>query len=82
MFRSYIKRNQGGLLYHHIVPFGKFHRIRGSLPESFPNVKYDAPKELVGDRKCFYSPGNNENSDIFAIIDIGQIYYSAYLDNE
>ena len=39
-----------------IVPFKKFHRIRGAPPETFPNVKYDAPEEVGGDRKCFDSP--------------------------
>ena len=40
----------------HIDPFGKFHRIRGALVEIYPNVKYDAPEEVGGDRKCFNSP--------------------------
>ena len=40
----------------HIVPFGKFHRIGGAPHETFPNVKYDAPEEVGGDRKCFDSP--------------------------
>ena len=40
----------------HIVPFGKFHRIEGALPETSPNVKYDAPEEVGGDRKSFDSP--------------------------
>ena len=40
----------------HIVPCGKFHRIGGAPPETFPNVKYDAPEEVGGDRKCFDSP--------------------------
>ena len=40
----------------HIVPFGKFHRIRGAPPETFPNFKYDAPEELGGNRKSFDSP--------------------------
>ena len=39
----------------HIVPFGKFHRI-GGAPETFPNVKYDAPEEVGDDRICFNSP--------------------------
>ena len=43
--------------YHiHLVPFGKFHRNGGAPPETFPNVKYDAPEEMGGDRKCFDSP--------------------------
>ena len=40
----------------HIVPFGKFHRIGGAPPKTFPNAKYDAPEEMGGDRKCFDSP--------------------------
>ena len=40
----------------HIVPFGKFHRIGGAQPETFFNVKCDAPDEVGGDRKCFDSP--------------------------
>ena len=40
----------------HIVPFGKFHRIRGAPPKTFPNVKYDVPEEVGGNRKCFDSP--------------------------
>ena len=39
----------------HIVPFGKFQRVGGAPPKTFPNVKYDAPEELGGDKKCFYS---------------------------
>ena len=37
----------------HIVPFGKFHRFGGASAETFPNVKYNAPEEVGGDRKCF-----------------------------
>ena len=37
----------------HIVPCEKFHRIGGAPPETFPNVKFDAPEEVVGDRKCY-----------------------------
>ena len=40
----------------HIIPFGKFHRIGVASPETFPNVKYDAPEEVGGNRKCFDSP--------------------------
>jgi hypothetical protein len=40
----------------HIVPFRKFHRIGGAPPKTFPNVKYDAPEEVGGNRKCFDSP--------------------------
>ena len=28
----------------------------GALPKTLPNVMYDAPEELDGDRKCFDSP--------------------------
>ena len=40
----------------HIVPFGEFHRFGGAPPETFPNVKYDAPEEVGGNRKCFDIP--------------------------
>ena len=40
----------------HIVPFGKFHRMGGATPKTFPNIKYDAPKEVGGNRKCLDSP--------------------------
>jgi hypothetical protein len=40
----------------HIVPFGKFPRIEGAPPETFPKIKYDDPEEVGGDRKCFDSP--------------------------
>ena len=40
----------------HIVPCGKFHRIGGAPPETFPSENYDAPEEVGGDRKCFDSP--------------------------
>ena len=40
----------------HIVPCEKFHRIGGAPAKTFPNVKYDAPEEVGGDRKCFDSP--------------------------
>ena len=40
----------------HIVPYGKFHRIGGAPPETFPNDKYDTPEEVGGNRKCFDSP--------------------------
>ena len=45
-----------GATFLHIVPCGKFHRIGGAPPKTFPNVKYDAPEEVGGDRKCFDSP--------------------------
>ena len=40
----------------HIVPFEKFHRIGGAPSETFPNVKFDAPEGMGGNRKCFDSP--------------------------
>ena len=40
----------------HIVPCGKFHRIGGATPKTFPSENYDAPEEVGGDRKCFDSP--------------------------
>ena len=40
----------------HIGSFGKFLRIGGAYPETFPDVKYDAPEEVSGNRKCFDSP--------------------------
>ena len=45
-----------GRHYIHIAPFEKFHRIRGASSETFPNVKYDAPEVMGGNRKCFDSP--------------------------
>ena len=42
--------------YRHIVPCGKFHRIGGATPKTFPSENYDAPEEVGGDRKCFDSP--------------------------
>ena len=51
-----VQRSGSYFCIHHIVPFGKFHRIGGAPPETFPNVKYDAPEEIGGDRKCFDSP--------------------------
>ena len=46
------------ILFNHvqIVPCGKFHRIGSAPPETFRNVKYDAPEEVGVDRKCFDSP--------------------------
>ena len=40
----------------HLVPFGKLLRIGGAPLQTFPNVKYGAPEEVGGDRKCFDSP--------------------------
>ena len=47
---------KGGGSANHIVPFGKFHRIGGAQPETFPSFKYDVPEEVGGNRKCFDSP--------------------------
>ena len=41
------------LLTDHIVPFGKFLRIGGAPPDTFPN---DASEGVGVDRKCFDSP--------------------------
>ena len=43
----------------HIVPFGNFHSIGGAPPETFPNVKYDAPEEMGGNKLFFDSPVRN-----------------------
>ncbi len=40
----------------HIVPCGKFHRIGGAPPETFPSEKYLAPEEVSSNRKSFDSP--------------------------
>ena len=42
-----IKQGTGGYTtgIRHIVPLGKFHRIGVAPPETFPNIKYDAPEE-------------------------------------
>ena len=50
------EQQSGQMSGQHIVPFGKFHRIGGTPPETFPNVRYDAPKEVGGNNKCFDSP--------------------------
>ena len=54
----------------HLVPFGKFHRIGGAPPETFPNVKYDAPKEVGGDRIFFDSPISIRKRDLVKILDV------------
>ena len=46
----------------HIVPFGKFHILGSAPPEILHNVKYDAPKEVGGDIKCFDSPITKKRS--------------------
>ena len=33
-----------------------FHRISGAPPETIPSVKYDAPREVCGNSKCFDCP--------------------------
>ena len=33
-----------------------FHRISDAPPETLPNVQYDAPREVCGDRKLFDRP--------------------------
>ena len=33
-----------------------FHRNSGAPPQTLPNAKYDAPREVCGDRKWFYDP--------------------------
>ena len=40
----------------YIVTFGKFHRIGGAPPETFPYVMFDASEEISGERKCFDNP--------------------------
>ena len=47
---------QDSFFMSHIVPCGKFQRMRGAPPETFPSEMYDAPKEVGGDRKSFDSP--------------------------
>ena len=46
----------------HIVPCGKFHRIGGAPPQRFPNVKYDAPEEVGGDKLDRVGPVDNRPS--------------------
>ena len=40
----------------HIASFGKFHRIGGAPTMTIPNVQYNAPEEVGGDRIFFDSP--------------------------
>ena len=63
--------NTDTTVVNHIVPVGKFHRIGDAPSETFPNVKYDAPDEVGGDRKCFDIPNskfqilhNNSSRDL------------------
>ena len=53
---GFVLNTTGFVLNMHIVPCGKFHRIGGAPPETFPSENYDAPEEVGGDRKCFDSP--------------------------
>ena len=36
-----------------IAQFPKKKKLCGAPPETLPNVKYDAPKDVYGDRKLF-----------------------------
>ena len=40
----------------HIVSSQKFLRTSSSPHKTLPNDKYDAPKEVCGERKLFYCP--------------------------
>ena len=55
----------------HIVSSKKFLRISSSPHKTLPNDKYDALKELCGERKLFYSPlkklGQKQISDVRAL---------------
>ena len=55
LFRIGVPRVSWAVRYH-IVPFGKFHRMGGAPPETFPIIKYDAPEEVSGERNFFDSP--------------------------
>ena len=51
----------GGRIYlakldHHIVSSKKFLRTSSSPHKTLPNDKYNAPKEVCGERKLFYRP--------------------------
>ena len=45
-----------------------YYRIGGAPPQTFPNVKYDAPEQMGGDRKCFDSP--IRKLGLFQIVDL------------
>ena len=34
----------------HIVPFGKFDGIGGAPHDTFPNLRYDTPEQMSGDK--------------------------------
>ena len=42
-----------------------FHRNSGAPPETLPNVKYDAPREVCGDRNDFIVLLRNEARNKF-----------------
>ena len=46
----------GFFLDRHIVSSKKFLRTSSSPHKTLPNDKYDAPKEVCGERKLFYRP--------------------------
>ena len=43
-----------------MLPFGKFNRMGGAPPNTFPNVKYDTPEEVGGDRNVLTALLGNE----------------------
>ena len=52
----------------HIFPFRNLHRIGGAPPDTFPNVKYDAPEEVGGTRIFFKALLGNEVWSKFFIL--------------
>ena len=52
VLKAYLK----SFLLSHIVASKKFLRTSSSPHETLPNDKYDAPKEVCGERKLFYRP--------------------------
>ena len=44
------------LLWGHMVSYKMFHIISGAPPQTLPNVKYDAPREVCANRKSFDRP--------------------------
>ena len=55
----------------HIVSSKKFLRASSSPHKTLPNDKYDAPKEVCGERKLLYPPlkkcGQKQISDVRAL---------------
>ena len=49
----------------HIVSSKKFLRTSSSPHKTLPNDKYDAPKEVCGERKLFYCLLRNEAKNKF-----------------